>query len=156
MSFNREADPSNDFLSFFKDRYKKSDDEEMKRRVATDSDPYAQVGSGKPQKVAFKNNYKLDPDEQEGSDAAESHIQVRRSVYRSTDPFAAVYEGLREHKGVAFGAQREDGTWEVAPLVSETPKITGSAFGSAATRKPVDESSAAFLSGLLKTIVPFS
>lgn len=156
MSFNREADPKNDFLSFFKDRYRKTEDENLKERLATEADPYARVGSGKPQKVVRERNYRINPDELDANIVDEANIRTRSSSYSSRDALAEAYSALRDHGAVRLGAQREDGSWEAFGVEREVPKTTGSAFGAAATRQPVDESSAAFVSGLLKTIKPFS
>jgi len=159
MSFRKEIQPKDGFLDkgpqFFRERFKRTEDEGLKERLATAADPYAQVPSGKERRQKRERNYTVDPnsiEEQEDFPRARAH-QVS-----SRGPLVEAYTVLSETGSVRFGSQREDGSWEASPIeVEPAPKNTGSAFGAAAAKQQKREiSTAEFAASLLFPVAGLS
>lgn len=161
MSFRKEIQPKDGFLDkgpqFFRERFKRTEDEDLKRRLATAADPYAQVPSGKERRQKRERNYTVDPNSiDETSDDDFPRVRIHQVSNRG--PLAEAYAVLNESGSVRFGAQREDGSWEASPIeVESAPKSTGSAFGAAAVKQQKREvSTAEFASSLLFPVAGLS
>jgi len=151
MSFRKEVQPKDAFLdhgaNYFRNRFKSTDDESLKKRIATDEDPYAQVDSGKPRKHKRVRNYSVDPSETDG--VQDDFPRRKPAVISTQGPLSRAYEVLAATGSVSFGKELEDGSWEASPLEAEADvKPSGSAFGAAAVKqKPI--STQEFALGLL-------
>jgi len=161
MSFRKEIQPKDGFLDkgpqFFRERFKRTENEDLKKRLATDADPYAQVPSGKERRQKRERNYAIDPNSiDELSD--DDFPRARTHQVSNRGSLAEAYSVLSESGSVRFGAQREDGSWEASPVEAKSaPKSQGSAFGAAAVKQQKHEiSTAEFASGLLFPVAGLS
>ena len=117
MSFTRESDSKD--RDRFLDRGPNSlrnrlgePDSNDRKRVASEADPYGHVDSGKPGSPRKLRDFST----QSASSEDPTDIPVAVTVLRKGDPLTEVYQVLREHGGVAFGAQNEDGSWSITAL----------------------------------------
>lgn len=132
MAQIREAERRDNLLdhgpNFFKSRVTKSSDRDVQKRIATDADPYGHVENGKPQAISRVRDYDFSVQNNDGPVDHSLPVEIPLS-YASSDPLAAAYRMISEHRGVRFGAQQADGSWEVyppsavlAPTGEEQPK----------------------------------
>lgn len=132
MAQIREAERRDNFLdhgpNFFKSRVTKSSDRDVQKRIATDADPYGHVGTGRPQAASRARDYDFSTPNNDGPVDHSLPVEIPLT-YSSGDPLAEAYRMISEHRGVRFGAQRTDGSWEVyapsevlAPTGEEQPK----------------------------------
>jgi len=116
MSFTRES-TAKDILEggrgFFKRHSPKPDEEAVPETAPLAADPYGHVDSGRPGAAIKNRDFSKSPAAGLSDDGKSPEVTT---YIRRGDPLAEVYRVLREHGGVAFGAQREDGSWELTPL----------------------------------------
>lgn len=121
-------------LSFFKKRTPKSNDVAAQARIAGNPDPYGHVGSTKSNGPALQPvDYTQEPGSETDDDDPGSQIVQR--TFDADDPLAEAYSLLQSHGRIHFGAQREDGSWEISALAS--PRATGATENSRSEFSPM-------------------
>lgn len=121
MSFTRESDSKDKDaffdhgLNYFKKRLAKPEGD-----PAAEGDLYGHIDSGKDMDTAAGTR-----DYTTMNDAVEDPSAIHRGPrsQKKDDPMAPVYAMLREHGGVIFGAQLEDGSWELTPGSSTVANV---------------------------------
>lgn len=96
-------------------------DDEAKALQFRSANPYAHVDDGSGQ-VARPVDFTKDPDKT--AEEKEAAPQFASKSVAHGDPLAEAYSLLRKHRAIRFGAQRSDGSWEVAPVVSQRIVLT--------------------------------
>jgi hypothetical protein len=118
MSFTRESTAKNILdgdHAALRRRPSKADEPNIPKRPSDGSDPYGHVDSGKGSAPRVARDYGADPNTAAVEDPTDLISPRATATVRKGDPLAEAYAMLRTHGGVIFGAEREDGSWELSP-----------------------------------------